>query len=381
MEKSAGFVDDCYPGHICRLKKAIYGLKQAPRAWYLELSTFLIFYGFHKSLADNSLFIYRVDSVIVYFLVYVGDIVLTSNNADFLDKFIGHLAARFSLKDFGLLHHFLGVKVIPTYDGLFLSQSRYILDILEQFSMTGAKEFREVPNLWMPSYTDKPLDVSNILAGFTRLDIAFAVNKLAQHMQSPTVVHWQAVKCILRYLKGTLYYGLFLRSGVSFSISAFSNSDWGGVNDNGRSTTTYVIYFGANVVSWKSSKQRSVCRSSTEAEFRALANSAAKLLWLQNLLFELGILVRKSPVLSTLLRWCQRRVVKVGGVREAPRQRQWWPPVPPSSSGEGNAATSEPCGRQQRSSPSVKARAELINGTGQSVTLFRSAKQQQQRRV
>lgn len=131
MEQPVGFVDDCFPGHICRLKKAIYGLKQAPRAWYLELSTFLLFCGFHKSLADSSIVIYRVDSVIVYFLVYVDDIVLTSNNAGFLDKFIGRLAARFSLKDFGLLHHFLGVEVIPTYDGLFLSQSRYILDIQE----------------------------------------------------------------------------------------------------------------------------------------------------------------------------------------------------------------------------------------------------------
>lgn len=128
-------------------------------------------------------------------------------------------------------------------------------------------------------------------------DILFVVNKLSQFLHAPRTTHWQVAKRVLRYLKGTLSHGLFLRYDVPFTLTTFSDSDWGGVRDDGRSTTTYVIYFGSNVISWIAVKQKTVSRSSTEAEYRALADTAAEFLWIQNLLSELGIFLKQSPLL------------------------------------------------------------------------------------
>lgn len=105
MKQPPGFCDPEHPKHVCRLKKALYGLKQAPRAWYMELSSFLISFGFRKSKADYSLFIYQCDDVLAYFIVYVDDVVLTGNSQTFLDRFVTSLVARFAFKDLGLLHH------------------------------------------------------------------------------------------------------------------------------------------------------------------------------------------------------------------------------------------------------------------------------------
>ncbi|CAH9114450.1 unnamed protein product [Cuscuta epithymum] len=308
MLQPPGYINPNTPNHLCRLKKALYGLKQAPRAWYLELSGFLLSAGFRKSRADASLFIYSRGSILLYFLVYVDDIVLTGNNSQALDHFVKKLTTRFSVKDLGPLHHFLGIEVIPTCSGIFLSQQQYIRHILETCCMDGSKPastpMAPTPPLVLSdgspaadsSEYRKILGLLQYLA-FTRPDISFAVNKLSQFMHAPTDTHWQAVKRVLRYLKGTMFHGLFLRRGTPLQLSAFSDSDWGGVHDGGRSTTAYVLYFGSNIISWKSAKQKCVSRSSTEAEYRALANATAELLWVQNLLCELGISLSRPPLL------------------------------------------------------------------------------------
>lgn len=72
---------------------------------------------------------------------------------------------------------------------------------------------------------------------FTCLDISFVINKLAQFMHAPSQIHWQALKRVLRYLKGTIYHGLFLKQDSSLTLNAFSDSDWGGIQNRGQSTT------------------------------------------------------------------------------------------------------------------------------------------------
>ena len=130
----------------------------------------------------------------------------------------------------------------------------------------------------------------------TRPDIAYSVNRLSQFMQSPTVTHWASLKRILRYLKGTLFYGLFLHNNSLCKVTAFSNADWGENSENGTSTTAYVVYLGRNVISWKSSKQKFVSLSSTVAVYRVIANTTSELIWISNLLSELGCSVA-SPLL------------------------------------------------------------------------------------
>ena len=121
MAQPPGFKDLSKPNHVCRIKKAIYGLKQAPQAWYTALKNVILQLGFHSSKAESSLFIYSQGSNLCYFLVYVNDLVITGNNSILVANIIKQLGDMFSLKDMGSLHFFLGIEVIPTRAGLFLS--------------------------------------------------------------------------------------------------------------------------------------------------------------------------------------------------------------------------------------------------------------------
>jgi histone deacetylase 1/2 len=123
----------------------------------------------------------------------------------------------------------------------------------------------------------------------TRPDLSFTVNKVCQFLHSPTTAHWSAVKRILRYVKGTLGMGLKLRKSSSTLVSAFSDADWAGCVDDRRSTGGFAVFFGPNLVSWSARKQPTVSRSSTEAEYKALANATAEMMWIQRLLTELGV--------------------------------------------------------------------------------------------
>jgi histone deacetylase 1/2 len=133
----------------------------------------------------------------------------------------------------------------------------------------------------------------------TRPDIAFAVNKVCQFLHAPTTVHWSAVKRILRYIRGTIGYGLDIRSSKSMLVSAFSDADWAGCVDDRRSTGGFAVFLGDNLISWTARKQPTVSRSSTEAEYKALANATAEMLWVQKLLTELGV---RHPPKARL--WC-----------------------------------------------------------------------------
>jgi hypothetical protein len=133
----------------------------------------------------------------------------------------------------------------------------------------------------------------------TRPDIAFTVNKLSQFMQQPLLPHWQSIKRLLRYLKNTIHFGLQIYRNSSPLIQAFSDADWVGSRDDRRSTGSYCIFLGKNLISWSCKKQPTVARSSTEAEYKALANAAAEVQWLYSLLHELG---HSSPSSSIL--WC-----------------------------------------------------------------------------
>ncbi|CAL2259186.1 unnamed protein product [Prunus armeniaca] len=132
----------------------------------------------------------------------------------------------------------------------------------------------------------------------TRPDISFAVNKLSQFMHQPSESHWQALKRLLRYFKGTLYFGLHLSRCSSHHLYAFSDADWAGNRDDCKSTTVYVVYLGGNLISWSSCKQCFVARSSTEAEYHTITTTTAEIVGIQFLLRELGISLPAPPLIS-----------------------------------------------------------------------------------
>jgi histone deacetylase 1/2 len=110
----------------------------------------------------------------------------------------------------------------------------------------------------------------------TRPDISFSVNKVCQYLHSPTLVHWTTVKRILRYLKYTLGIGLKIQKSPSMLVSAFSYADWVGCLDDRRSTGGFAIFLGYNLISWSFRKQSTVSRSSTEAEYKSVANATRR---------------------------------------------------------------------------------------------------------
>lgn len=133
----------------------------------------------------------------------------------------------------------------------------------------------------------------------TRPDLAFAVNKVCQYLHAPMTAHFTAVKRILRYISGTIGYGLKFAKSHSNVVSAFSDADWAGCSDDRRSTGGFTVFFGSNLISWNAHKQATVSRSSTEAEYKALANATTEVIWVQSLLTELGVPHPRQAIL-----WC-----------------------------------------------------------------------------
>ena len=133
----------------------------------------------------------------------------------------------------------------------------------------------------------------------TRPNITFTVNKLSQYMHHPTSIHWQSVKCLLHYLKQTIQFGLQLQRSKFNSLQAYTDFDWAGCCDVQRSTGGFCVFPGNNLISWGCKKQKTVARSSIEAEYKALANAVVEVKWLHAFLCELGI-----PISSSLVLWC-----------------------------------------------------------------------------
>ncbi|KAL5731613.1 hypothetical protein ACHQM5_004323 [Ranunculus cassubicifolius] len=258
MKQPPGFVDSNRPSYVCRLHKSIYGLKQAPRTWYSTLSSYLVSLGFHISKADNSLLIRRDQSCIMYVLIYVDDILVTGSDSIQINTLLQVLSSKFAIKDLGSLHYFLGIEAIPHGSGLFLSQQKYIREVLSRINFDGVKPITtplaantQLSKEGSSNFSDPTLYRSVVGAlqylTFTRPDISVAVNKVCQFMHNPTDDHWSAVKRILRYLKHTKTYGLLLRRPSTIQIQAFSDADWAGCPDDRRSTSGYCVFIGGNL--------------------------------------------------------------------------------------------------------------------------------------
>ncbi|KAL5564064.1 hypothetical protein UlMin_033811 [Ulmus minor] len=243
-------------------------------------------------------------------LIYIDDIIITGSNEVEIEKLVAVLNSSFSLKDLGQLSYFLGIEVKAVNGGLQLSQRRYIEDLLQKTKMDNARPLPTpmISSLKLTSDEGDPIENTteyrSIVGALqyitiTRPEIVFSVNKVCQFMQSPLDQHWKAVKRILRYLKGTTDEGILMQGSKVLSLTGFCDADWGNDLCDRRSTTGYCIYLGRNVISWCSKKQHVVSRSSTEAEYRSLANATSEILWLQSLLSELKVHFRYPPTL-----WC-----------------------------------------------------------------------------
>jgi hypothetical protein len=309
MRQPPGYEDKTMPGHVCLLQRSLYGLKQAPRAWFTRLHDFLVSAGFSPSKTDVSLFIYSHGNTRLYFLVYVDDILVMGSDPAHVTALIDKLALEFKVRDMGVPSFFLGIETIPLSDGMLLSQQRYMKDILKRAGMVDCKPVA-TPVSTTKAETDAVVPYADptqyrSFAGalqyltVTRPDLSYAVNRLCQHMHSPSTADWAALKRVLRYVNRILHLGLKITSSPSLDIHAYSDSDWAGNPDDRKSTSGFAVFLGTNLVSWVCRKQRTVARSSTEAEYKGLADVSAEVTWLVSLMKEIGFAPPSVPKL-----WC-----------------------------------------------------------------------------
>ncbi|GJX92674.1 putative ribonuclease H-like domain-containing protein [Tanacetum coccineum] len=294
-----GFEDPEFPDKVYRVEKAMYGLHQAPRAWYGTLSKYLLANGFQRGTIDQTLFIRKHKGEFLLVQVYVDDIIFGSSNLKLCREFEALMHDKFKMSAMGELTFFLGLQVLQKNDGIFISQDKYVGDILKKFGYTDvrtAKTPMDKENPWGKDGPGKDVDLhlyrsmigSLMYLTASRPDIMFAVCVCARHQVTPKECHLHAVKRIFRYLKGQPLLGLWYPKESPFDLVAYSDSDYDGDNQDRKSTTRGCQFLGRRLISWQCKKQTIVATSTTEAEYVAAASGCGQVLWIQNQLLDYG---------------------------------------------------------------------------------------------
>ncbi|CAL9016998.1 unnamed protein product [Prunus brigantina] len=286
-------------GVVCKLRKSLYGLKQSPRAWFGRFAASMKKFGYVQSNSDHTLFLKRHKGKLTALIIYVDDMIVTGDDQAEMQNLQKYLASEFEMKSLGDLKYFLGIEVARSKHGIFLSQRKYILDLLAETGMLDCKPI-DTPseqNHKLGLYPDQvPTDKERyqrlvgklIYLSHTRPDIAYAVSVVSQFMHFPSEDHMGAVMRILRYLKVTPGKGLMFCNYGHTDVEGYTDADWAGSVTDRRSTSGYFTFVGGNLVTWRSKKQKVVSRSSAEAEYRGMAQGVCELLWLRRLLRDLG---------------------------------------------------------------------------------------------
>ncbi|GJS88313.1 putative ribonuclease H-like domain-containing protein [Tanacetum coccineum] len=288
-----GFEDPHFPKHVYRVVKALYGLHQAPRAWYARLSTFLLKHNYRRGTIDKTIFIKKNSRDIILVQVYVDDIIFGFTYKAWCGDFEVLMKGEFEMSAMGELTFFLGLQVKQKPDGIFISQDKYVQDMLKKFDMESVRPATTPFEASKPKSKDEPDDAVNVhlyrsMIGSlmyliaSRPDIQFAVSACSRHQVTPLTSNLNAVKKIFKYLKGQPKLGLWYPRDSPFVLEAYSDSDYAGSHGDRKSTTGGCQFLGRRLISWQCKKQTIVATSSTEAEYVAAANCCGHVLWIQN---------------------------------------------------------------------------------------------------
>ena len=308
---------------VCKLNKTLYGIKQAPHEWNNEINDFLVHtLCFKRCITDTCLYVKQSKrGRVMIIALFVDDIIPTFHTQDGAEwnSYKVQLMSKFKIQDKSDCEWILGMKVTRDRKRkvLALDQGLYIEKVLTRFNMmncnpaptpetAGVKlSIKDCPETIeekksMENIPYKAAVGSLLYASIaTRPDIAHAVNEVSKYMQNPGPTHWQAIKRIFRYLRGTIKKPLIFKGNwykpnssratvPEYSIEAYSDADWAGDVDSRRSTTGYVVQINNSTVSWLSKKQATVALSSAEAEYMAIATVAQEIKWLSQLMEELS---------------------------------------------------------------------------------------------
>ena len=314
MEPPPGMSDTPGPEFVWRLERPLYGLKQSPRRWHAKLKAVLLQLGFRPTHSDPSLYVAATGEG-TWILVYVDDMLLAASNQAELRALKEALKRSFPMKELGEVQTYLGMEVTRNRAKreLYLSQKRYITDLLHRFGQTECKE-HPTPlavnhNLGLPTESEVAAPgherYAELLGGImylmvcTRPDIAHAVSVLSRFIGTDRhgPQHWTAALRLLGYLKGTARHKLVL-GGFNTCLEGHSDSSWADDLVQRRSSQGYCFNLGSGVISWKAGRSPAVALSTCEAELYAGTAAAQDAVWLMQLLRDLGH-AQDAPTL-----WC-----------------------------------------------------------------------------
>ncbi|KAJ8631403.1 hypothetical protein MRB53_024726 [Persea americana] len=240
--------------------------------------------------------------------LYVDDLIFTGNDETLFSSFKYSMMKEFDMTDLGRMRYFLGLEVLQRTDGIFICQKKYAQEVLERFNMAsctavfnpivpGFKMDKDSAGMAVDSTMYMQMVGSLMYLTSTRPDIMFVVSLLSRYLAHPTALHLQAVKRVLRYIKGTLTYGIFYKKGGNKELLAYTDSDYAGDLEDRKSTSGFSFLLSSGAVSWSSKKQPVVTLSTTEAEFIAAASCACQAVWLRRMLEQLNHASTRATVI------------------------------------------------------------------------------------
>jgi hypothetical protein len=257
----------------------------------------LIKLGFTRSTSEHAVYLRGQGAKRLIVGVYVDDLVITGGNQGDIDKFKKEMKNTFKMSDLGLLKYYLGLEVVQSKEGITVSQRAYAAKILESAGLSDCNP-SDTPmesRLKLSKASTSPaVDATHYrsIVGSLRYlvnsrpDLSFSVGYVSRFMENPTTEHMTAVKRILRYIAGTLYFGCQYKRRKEAVLAGYSDSDLAGDIDTRKSTSGILYFLGDNVITWQSQKQKVVALSSCEAEYIAATTAACQGVWLARLLAE-----------------------------------------------------------------------------------------------
>lgn len=277
------------------------------------MDSFLLDIGFSRCHFDNIVYNKKVGKYLIILVLYIDDLILTGSDPNLINHVKSSLKKQFEMTDLGHLHYFLGLQVLQTKEGIFLSQSKYAYDILRHFHMEdcnpspspfqfGAKLSVTCISLEIDATLYCHLVGKRLYLTHTRPDLSFVVGLVAQFMKNPHESHWEAAKRILHYVRGTVQFGIHCSVEASPLLVGFTDSDWASDPDDWKSTAGYVFTLGFGPITWACKKKSVISLSSTESEYRGIVEASKEALQLRQILSEFGF-QQQHP--NTL--WCDNQ--------------------------------------------------------------------------
>lgn len=300
---------------IIQLNQPLYGHKQSANAWESRLTDELTSLGFTKLVSDRSVYFNPSNGVIV--AAHIDDLLFFSPPDVDVSGVITDLGRKLPVSDCGFPTHFLNVAITELEDGIGLSQQSFVEDIIRDLNLGSAfgaampmvpshKELAMLPSSALPDASIQTpyrtlVGKLNYLVMQTRPDIAFATGFWARSLSRPTDEQLKAATRVLRYLKDRPDLGIAYRYQTEithrnpFNLFAYCDADFAGDVTSAKSTGGQVIFMCGNPVSWHSGLHKRVCKSTQEAEYYSISKCVEEVLWIRNLLGELGHVIN-API-------------------------------------------------------------------------------------